>query len=64
MTRPSGICEGNPCYTTGDIEEIETELAVAQAAHSEAEALAETAQQLVTTLEEELNTANGNACIC
>jgi len=64
MTRPSGVCGEDPCYTTGDIEEIETELAVAQAAHSEAEAVTETAQQLVTTLEEELSTANGNACIC
>lgn len=62
MARPSGTCNGQPCYTPGDIAEIEAEIAVLNAEKVVLNAEIEVINQSLVPLEHELGDAVRNAC--
>lgn len=62
MARPSGECNGQPCFTAGDRAEIEAEIAVLNAEKTGLNAEIEAINQQLVPLEHELGDAMRNAC--
>lgn len=62
MARPSGTCEGHPCYTVADKQAIDAELLVAQAELIVAQQDLATAQSAVYALQMEKMQAQYNSC--
>jgi cob(I)alamin adenosyltransferase len=62
MARPSGECEGQPCYTQGDIDEINAEITVCQAERTVLQQDLDAKDQQIMDLQNELATAQMNAC--
>ena len=64
MSRPSGVCEGQPCYTDQDREDIDAEITLkaAEVAVDSAQLTLSTAE--LAQLQAEKSTAESNQCAC
>lgn len=62
MARPSGTCNGQPCYTAQDRAEIEAEIANLNAEKTDLLAQIDVINTDLVPLEHELGDAVRNAC--
>lgn len=62
MSRPSGTCNGQPCYTAADKAEIAAEKADKEAEAADLQAQLELVNDEIAALSHEAMTANANSC--
>jgi len=62
MARPSGTCNGQPCYTAADKAEIDAEIVVLESELIVVQAEVTAINQQLATLSHERMQANANSC--
>ena len=62
MTRPTGECEGEPCWLPADYLDLNVEIGVWETLRDQYQASLDQADQKLQELNDELMEANNNPC--